>query len=154
MINRIKKGAMAFVVMASISCNFISAGTHGMIKSYDFPVSKYELENVIHKVITNSHNIYRDTSDHGYYNDGNNYLTIKIGKESESSKYIFRYYGDEKMWKASPNSSEIFICYAYNKDNKGGKDGDQNLNPAVRTQLTELFENEFIDKIKTELNFK
>jgi len=137
-----------------ISCNLFDAGTHGMIKQYTFSVSKYELEKVINKVIAITSNIYRDTSKHDYYNDGSAYVTIKIGAKNNPSEYIFRYYGDEEMWKVSPHQSEIFVCYAYNSDRNGGKDGDARLTPIIRKQLTDLFEVAFVEKVNAELEHK
>ena len=78
-------------------------------------------------VIKNNTNIYRDTigntilADVGNgkqdtiidnsYNDGHEYVTIKIKTKKGQCKYTFRYYGGEEDWKTA-TISEIFICYA------------------------------------------
>ncbi len=152
----------------------LSAGTHGSIKGYRYPVTKLELENAVNKVIENDPNIQRDKSDttgkiyynyeglknqyyyidgKSYYNDGKNYLTIKIKSGADEHQYILRYYGSEEHWKTS-TSSEIFICYAYDKNGKGGSQGQNSFKfkGQLKKELVNVFEREFVNKLDKELN--
>jgi hypothetical protein len=122
------------------------------------------------KIIKNDPNIYRDTSldqlastqthpDHtgdqntgdNYYNDVKNYVTIKITSGQMVNEYTFRYYGDEEYWKAS-GKSEIFICYAFDKNHKGGSEGNGRVTKEMLKGFTDVFEKEFISKVDRELN--
>ena len=160
---------IAFPILLIYGC--FGAGTHGSIKGYEYIIVKDSLQNAIMKVINNSPNIYRDTSldelgsmpstekndgrDHvansNYYNDINNYVTIKITSGKNINKYIFRYYGGEETWRSSP-TSKIFICYAFDNENNGGSEGSGEISKKMKNQFTEIFENEFISKIDRELN--
>ena len=123
-------------------CNFISAGTHGSLKGYQYNISKYELENAVNYVINENSKIHRDSAVCGYsywadengdvyqidtlpdyYNDGENYLTITIDTDKGKYEYVFCYYGDKSYWDNS-KSSEIFICYAYDEFRNGGSEGN------------------------------
>ena len=130
----------------------MGGGTHGSIKSYDYPVSKYVLQTAISKIILSNANIKRDTSK-DYYNDGENYITIKIIGEDIINEYTFRFYGDKKDWDSS-KTSEIFIAYAFDKEGNGGSDGNGGVKwykPFLKKKLTGLFEDEFIKKLDKEL---
>ncbi|HWZ04263.1 MAG TPA: hypothetical protein VNX40_11685 [Mucilaginibacter sp.] len=143
---------------------FISAGTHGSLKNYQYAIKKEDLQRAIMKVIKNNPNIYRDTSlDNSsahasidstgahYYNDIKNYVTIKITSGQIVNEYTFRYYGDDEYWKTS-GSSEIFICYAFDKNHKGGSEGNGGVTKEMLKGFTDVFEKEFISKIDRELN--
>ncbi|RWY52483.1 hypothetical protein EPL05_11300 [Mucilaginibacter gilvus] len=149
---------------------FISAGTHGSLKEYKYAIKKEKLQQAIMKVIKSSSNIYRDTSldkssnpptnsassgdqstGDNYYNDVENYVTIKITSGQEVNEYTFRYYGDEEDWKTSSNS-EIFICYAFDKNHKGGSDCNGGVTKEMLKEFTDIFEKEFISKVDLELN--
>ena len=54
--------AIALVVLFFFGC--LTAGTHGSIKSYDFPVKKVVLENLFDSIIHISKTIRRDTVRH------------------------------------------------------------------------------------------
>jgi len=145
------------------NCNLAPNG-HGSLQGYCYSTTKEKLESAVMATIKNNRNIYRDTSKHfieiinedssgkktmgddNYYNDGKNYVTIKITSEKEENEYIFRYYGDEKYWETSPNS-QLFICYA-----DGGSEGNGKLSSERKEHLTRYFETEFISKLDKELN--
>lgn len=129
----------------------IGAGTHGLLKGYRYSISKKELETAVIKVIEKNPNIYRDTIDKDYYNDGITYLTIKIKNKDIENEYTFRYYGDQEDWKNS-TYSEIFICYAYDKYGKGGSEGKGNFTKEQEKGLIDAFEMFFIDQLDRELN--
>lgn len=155
----------------------ISAG-HGSLENYQFDVSKAKLEAAVMKVISANKNIYRepqtseeykkiykeitkernkedkngyvDTNYVDYYNDGKNYVTIKI--KDKDYEFTLRYYGDEIEWKSSPKS-EFFIVFARNKYGKGGG-FNNNPDPKLVKQLVDVFKSEFVDKVAKELNIK
>lgn len=168
---------LLFLFLALNGCNIISAG-HGSLTSYDFETNKAKLEAAVMKVIAENKNIYRepepnqeakdiykeiakernkddesintDTTYVDYYNDGKDYLTIKI--KDKNYRFTFRYYGDEETWKTSPTSS-FFIVYAYNELGQGGGYND-NLDPKLLKQLTAVFESELANKVEKELGLK
>jgi hypothetical protein len=139
-------------------------GGAGSIIGYDYPANKYELEKTIKEVLKSDRDVYRDsnrnymiditnnkhdTIDNNYYNDGENYMTIKIKVINGECEYIFRFYGDEQNWKAS-DSSEIFIVYAYDEKGNGGSEG-YGINKDIKKKLTDVFESEFVDKVDKKL---
>ena len=147
---------------------FSACGTHGSIKGYQYPTKKENLQQAIMKVIKNNSNIKRDTSldylgsspllDHGdnysagdnYYNDIKHYVTLTITSGQDINDYTFRYYGPDEDWETF-NNSEIFICYAWDKNHKGGSEGDGGITRKMTKQFTAIFEKEFIDKVDQEL---
>ena len=122
-------------------------------------------------VIKNNNNIFRNTSldslgsspllDHSdggdysagenFYNDIKHYVTIKITSGQKVNEYVFRYYGPDEDWKTSP-TSEIFICYAHDKNGNGGSEGNGGVSKKMAKEFTDIFENEFIDKVDKQLN--
>jgi len=154
---------------------FAGCGGAGSIKSYRYATTKYELQKAVMTVIRNNSNIYRDSSKDNrvdttleekykdsmvdiatgsnYYNDGRNYVTIKIKAGQTEDEFTFRYYGDEEYWKSSP-SSELFIAYAFDKDGKGGSDGHGDLSNKQEREFTDLFEREFVTKVNKELHLE
>lgn len=162
------KQLIFIVCIFLIGCALPIPGGAGSIKGYRYQTTKDKLENAIKTVIKNNKNIYRDsiknyivdmtnnkkdTMDDNMYNDGKNYMTIKIKEANIENEYTFRFYGDEEYWKTSP-SSEIFIVYAYDKTGKGGSEGHGDIDNQLRKKLTDVFESEFINKIDKELNMK
>lgn len=152
---------------------FLSGGTHGSIKSYIFSCRKDTLQNAIMNVIKNNPNIQRDTSldylgssrlldsidcnncpaGDNYYNDIKHYVTIKITSGREINEYTFRYYGPDNAWETAA-SSQIFICYAYDKDGNGGSEGNNGINQGtenLKKKLIDVFETELIEKVDQEL---
>ncbi|GEM_PF-4315367 len=152
----------------------ISAG-HGGFTTYSFETNKKSLETAILKVIANDSNIYREpevsqeykdiykeiteernkelkngyinTEYVDYYNDGKNYLTIKI--KDKDYKFTFRYIGDEEYWQSSSNS-QFYIVYLYDEYNRGGGYKDK-LEPKFVNKLSNVFELEFVNKVSKEL---
>ena len=168
-----KKGIIYFTIIIFLSIlitSCINGGTHGSIKGYRYPTSKAELENAVLEVINTNSNIHRkdtaiknfyidvtngkyDTVFSTNYNDGKRYLTIKINVvDTVENEYIFQYYGSEKDWETS-SSSEIFICYANDKNGNGGSEGHDSFkkNKKLKKDLIDVFEKEFISKIDKEL---
>jgi hypothetical protein len=176
MINKIKCFILV-IVFYIFGCDQISAGS-GSLVTYSFATSKQRLEAAVLKVIAENNNIYRepetsqeykdmykevikernrknrdlqvDTNYVDYYNDGKTYLTIKL--KDYDYEFTFRYYGDEKEWKSSPRS-EFFIVYAFNKYRKGGGYND-NLDPSFIKELTNVFEQQFANKVESELGVR
>ena len=153
-----------FLISTLTSC-FVGAGTHGSIKGYQYNVTKNELENAVMYVIKNSPNIHRDTRGEprienvgngimdtifdNSYNDGKNYVAIKINVKNLENEYTFRYYGDEEYWKTS-KSSEIFICWEFDKGGNGGN--EEYINSDDERRLTNIFETQFISLVDKQLN--
>jgi len=158
-------------IIQFFSC--LTAGTHGSIKAYDFPVPKKILQKAVEKVIAESNDIRKDTTRNyiinitngksdtiinSHYNDDQNYITIQIGNEKSGSgikEYTFQYVGSKEEWDTSKNSS-LSIAYAYDENGKGGSNEDVgiSLKPLLKRKLTSFFESNFVDRIKSELNEK
>ncbi len=158
----------AFIIIVQL-CSCLTAGTHGSIKAYDFFVSKKILQKAVEKIIAESSDIHRDsvknyivnitdgkndTVINNHYNDGQNYVTIKIenNKKSGESEFTFQYVGDKKDWDTMKTSS-LSIAYAYDENGRGGSNEDGGISsaPLLRKNLINLFESKFINRIKTEL---
>jgi hypothetical protein len=160
-----------FSILIFLFIGCIGAGTHGSIKGYQYSVNKDSLQKAVMAVIQNNPNIYRDTSldhlgsspflDHSdggdysagenFYNDIKHYVTIKITSGQDVNEYTFRYYGADEDWKTSP-TSELFICYAYDKNQNGGSEGNGGVSNKLAKKLTEVFEKEFVNKVDKQLN--
>ncbi len=168
---------LIFLSLALSGCGFYSAGHGSLSQSYTFNTSKAKLESAVMKVIADTNKYYREppvsqeykdlykktmeernkedkdnyedpnVPDYDYYNDGTNYVTIKI--KDTGCKFTFRYYGDENMWKTSPTSA-FFIVYARDKSRKGGGYNDH-LDPEFVKQLTKVFELKFANEVEKEL---
>ena len=59
---------LGFALLTAIGLLFafghmFSAGTHGSIKSYEYPVSKENLEDAINKIILENNSLYRPSQD-------------------------------------------------------------------------------------------
>lgn len=156
----------------------MSAGTHGSIKAYKYPVTKIELERVVDSVLKNSINVKRVISYyyHSYdsinnvtedsidstkgstkvfdsaYNDGKRYLTIHINLYKDTCQYTFQYTGTDIEWETS-KESEISIAYSWDGRSNGGSEGhgDFDGKPELKKKLTDVFESEFLDKVDKQL---
>ena len=154
MLNR--KIGFRYCLILVLLCSCLTAGTHGSIISFQFSTSKYNLERAVEKVIDINQNIQRDTTKayddstkYGYYNDGTNYMTIRITKKNITYKYIFKYAGDKKYWDSS-KISNIFIAYAYDNEGNGGSEGNGGISWykfGLKKKLIFLFESELVNKI-------
>ena len=160
-----------FSILAFSFVGCISAGTHGSIKGYQYSISKDSLQKAIMTVIQNNSNIFRDTTldslgsspllDHNdgkdysagdnFYNDIKHYVTIKITSGQDVNEYTFRYSGADEDWKNSP-TSEIFICYAHDKNGNGGSEGNGGVSKGMAKDFTDVFEKEFVDKVDKQIN--
>ena|SRR5215217_3213783 len=157
------------------SCEMISAG-HGGFTTYSFDTNKRNLESAILKVIANDSNFFRepeasqeykdiykeitaernkelkdgyvDTNYVDYYNDGKNYITIRI--KDKDYKFTFRFIGDDESWEKASNS-QFYLVYLHDQYNKGGGYKDK-LEPKFIKQLTDVFELEFLNKVSKEMN--
>lgn len=132
----------------------ISGGTHGSIKSYQYAISKSDLEQHIWSVIGQSKKICRDTLKEydgsvNYYNDGTKYFTIHVFEKNVDYKFVVRYYGDSAYWDTS-RQSEIFIAFA-TENGKGGSAGHNDFtgeNRKIKQRIIDVFEREFIDTLE------
>lgn len=145
-----------FIILSWIlisSC--IGAGTHGSIEAYQYPVKKSELQKVAHYIIVANSSIKQDTLN-DYYNNDSVYITMQISESGISNSYTIRFY-DWKQGADSAENSSISIAYAFNKNNEGGSEGDGGVkwyNPALKKELMEPFERQFINKIDQQLGVK
>jgi hypothetical protein len=131
----------------------LSGGTHGSIKHYRYLKSKYALQKAVEDVIASNHSVIKDPIA-GYYNDGEKYVTIAIKQPDMTYRYTFRYYGDSALWKASPEFSELFICYARDQYGNGGSEGNGKVtwyHPKLKKRLIKPFETEFISRLDSVL---
>jgi hypothetical protein len=147
----------------------LTAGTHGSIKGYRYPISKQALQNTVEKVIAEGGSVHRDTivnyiidetgGKHdtlwdNQYNDTINYVTIYVQKGGTEYKYTFRYYGDKEDWDTA-KTSEIFIAYAWDENkHQGGSEGNGGVTwytPFLKKRLVGVFETEFIDRVDKQL---
>ncbi len=149
------------ICIASIFAFCSTAGTHGSIKSYGYAVSKESLEKAINEVINEDRlTLFRPPLDtlgsnsiNDNYHNKDGYITLHISSPKKY-EYIFRFYGGEEEWKNSPNYSQIFICYAWDDENKGGSEGVGGLEWyrfGLKDKLIEYFEENFIAKIDKKL---
>jgi hypothetical protein len=130
-------------------------GTHGAIKAYGYSVPKAELQKVILKIIDNDSTIHHDYRA-GYYNDTENYVTMTIKSQNNEYEYTFRYLGDSLLWSNS-RTSEIFICYIYDRHGNGGSAGNgkyERADKKIQNEMINVFESSFINKLNKELNQK
>src|SRR5690606_7917088 len=157
------------ILTTILSGCFIGAGTHGSLKGYQYSITKDKLDTAVMFVIKNNPNIYRDTIGNkifanvgngkqdtiidNSYNDGHEYVTIKIKTNKGQCEYTFRYYGGEEYWKTA-KTSEIFICYAYDESNKGGSEGNGGVDSEILKHLTDVFEKELVSNVDKKLNMK
>jgi hypothetical protein len=150
----------------------LTAGTHGSIKSYQYPCSKQALQNAVEKVIAADGSVRRDTivnyridetngkNDtvwNNYYNDTINYVTIYIKNGNTVYNFVFHYTGTKEQWDTS-KVSDISIAYAWDENTyEGGSEGNGGVTwytPFLKKRLTDVFESEFISKIDKELGVK
>jgi len=149
--------SVSFIVIYILLKSFlITAGTHGSIKGYQYPISKYTLDSAVNIAIASNSNISKET-DSSFYNDGQSYVTINIKQPGMKYNYIFRYYGGPETWDNSPKSSELSICYAYDELGNGGSEGGGEVDWfhwILRRRLIRPFENELITKVDSVLKMK
>ena len=149
------------------SC-IMETGTHGSLKGYRYPTTKYDLENAINSVIDKNSKITKIIDEQSYtisvMENGDfdttinedyvkSYTTIKIKTTKGENKYTFRFYGGDENWNEE-NKSEIFICYAYDEFGKGGCEGNGVIDNKRLKYLTDVFEKELVKKIDKELDQK
>ncbi len=170
--NRYKRNISLYVLLSLIvqlsSC--ISAGTHGSIKSYTYPVKKIVLEEAVNKVIAKNANIQRqDTVQKNFIIDVTNgkndtirsvhnleYVDIEISGNTFLNSYTFQYVGSKDDWNRD-TTSEISIAYAYDKEDNGGSEGNGDFpwyKSLLKNKLISVFEKEFIYKVDKELKVK
>jgi hypothetical protein len=157
-----------FLILLIFTSCIMGAGSHGSLKGYRYSTTKYNLENAINSVINNNSNIIK-IIDEGSYTisvkqNGDfdttinedyvkKYMSIKIKTAKGETKYTFRFYGGEDYW-IKENTSEIFICYAYDELGKGGSEGNGGIDNKRLKYLTDIFERELVKKIDEELQIE
>lgn len=172
--NSFKRNVSLYVLLSSLllvqlsSC--FTAGTHGSIKSYTYPVKKVVLEEAVNKVIAKSRNIQiEDTVQKNFIVDITNgkndtirsvhnpaYVDIRISGSTFLNSYTFQYVGNQQDWNRD-TTSEMSIAYAYDKEDKGGSEGNGDFpwyKSSLKNRLISVFDREFIDKLDKELNVK
>jgi hypothetical protein len=137
--------AVAGVIACFAFC--ATAGTHGRIKSYHYGVSKYKLQSCIDSVFARNPELKIPDCDTYYGGRSDPYFRCYIEDQRGAEVFTARYYGDEEMWKQSPDSSEIFIAYV-------GIYGvpmhiDADLTSDEKARVMAKFEKGFIAKLNT-----
>jgi hypothetical protein len=143
-----------FLIFIATSCD-LGGGTHGSIKSYQYPVTKHELQKAIQNIFKNDTIVRRDFRG-DYYNDTENYITMTISSNSNKYEYTFRFLGDSMTWATSKNS-EIFLCYIYDDKGNGGSIGNGKFKatkPEIQKDMIMVFDTFFVKKLDKELNQK
>lgn len=130
----------------------ISGGTHGYIRAYSYPVSKYDLEKVVWRIFEIDTTIKRGEF-LTYYNDGKTYITLSVFS-GEEYEYRIRFNGDSTVWATSANAS-ISICYAW-EGIVGGSAGDNGFKgkPEVEKRVITVFEKTIVRKVDSILGIK
>lgn len=111
------------------------------------------METAVNAIVRTDTTIHREFNG-GYYNDTENYVTLSIYDHSGENEYTFRYAGDSLQWAQSP-ASAIFICYIYGEKGNGGSVGNgkwEKTPDAIKKQMVNLFETQFISKLDTTLH--
>lgn len=120
------------------------------LSSYYYHVSKYELEKAVFAVLSNNKNILHTRTDSNqHFNDGINYLTLKIKNSNPHIEYEYitsyntrKYNGDDS------NNSEISIPHAHVNN------ADFRKNERLKSTLIHLIEKELINKVDSILDGK
>jgi len=167
-----KQSLFCFLLLLEL-CSCFTAGTHGSIKTYEYPIPKPALQNTVKKVILESTDIHidsvknyiidnsegkSDTIIDNRYNDAEEYLTIKIENDESdkgSYKYIIQY--SETEGSESAAKSSISIAYTYDAGDNGGSVGNGGISwdtQSLKRRLVTLFERKFIDRIDKNLGKK
>ena len=158
----------SLIVMQMSSC--LTAGTHGSINSYKYPVKKIVLEEAVNNVISKNPNIQKvDTAQKSFIVDitkGKNdtmrsvhnpaYVDIRISGSTFLNSYTFQYVGSQDDWNRD-TTSEISIAYAYDEEDNGGSEGNGDFpwyKSSLKNRLISIFERQFIDKLDKELKVK
>lgn len=105
------------------------------------------------KILANVGNGIQDTIIDNSWNDGHEYVSIKIKTDKGNCEYTFRYYGGPEDWDTS-KTSEIFICWAYDEFGKGGSEGNGGVDRKTLKHLTDIFEQELVYNIDKKLILK
>lgn len=157
-----------FSMLVFQSC--VLGGTHGSIKAYNYPVTKYTLEKAINSVISKKSNIkMADTTQQNYVIDltggkrdtlftkhNNCYVDFSLAINQVVYEYEFQYVGTKEVWDTSKVSC-LSIAYAYDDKYNGGSEGNGGFpwyKPSLKKKLVTVFENEFINKVDEELGLK
>lgn len=152
----------------------VMGGTHGSIKSYNYPVDKNSLQAAVEKVIaTNNKILGEDTAHNGYiiditngkndtipsYNrnkDGTRYVSVRINVNGQIYEYTIQYVGTQNDWQLNTTST-LSIAYAYDNIGNGGSDGNGGMSWyrfALRKKMLSIFEKEIIERLDKELKTK
>ncbi|MDB5253043.1 MAG: hypothetical protein JWP27_2212 [Flaviaesturariibacter sp.] len=149
----------------------LSAGTHGSINAYQYPVTKYRLAEVVDSIIDHSPSIRRDsmrnymidmtngkndTIENRYYNDDTTYQTIYVKTAKGYDSYIFRFGGGREEGDTS-GSSNISVAYAYDEQGHGGSEGNGAFswyNGRLKRRVLDVFESELVSKVDRALGVK
>ena len=149
----------------------MSAGTHGSIKAYIYPTNKLFLQHAVEEVIATNKQIQLDTAknysismDNGrsdtiydnYYNDRVTYVSFSIKVNGGVNRYTIRYGGGQEDWDTAKTSS-VFIAYAWDKNNKGGSEGNGGVSWyhwGLKRRLIKPFESELIFRVDSILKMR
>ncbi len=151
-------------------------GSAEAIKCYSYTVTKNDLEKAVMKVLNNNPNIRvsnttQQQRDSGmlsikshwtpadslsYYNGLNALIDLNIKTGEAENYYLIRYRGDKQNWETSKMSA-IFISVAHDKNGNTlnqGQNEHGEFKSKLAKELTDVFENEVVNKIDKELNLQ
>lgn len=134
----------------------MGGGTHGSIKAYQYTSTKYQLQFAVERTFKNNSEILQKDKYINYYNNDTNYITFQITKTGIQSTYIIKYGGSKEDWDTS-KVSMLSVAYAYNKNGKGGSEGEGGISWydfGLKKELLVPFESEFIEKVDKELGIR
>ncbi|MBL7692019.1 MAG: hypothetical protein JNM41_10525 [Flavipsychrobacter sp.] len=126
----------------------VLGGTHGGIKSYEYPLKKDSVKEAIFKVIRSNQHIILD-SDSDYYNDADRYISFKVKTPDIYNDYTLHFRGNEQYWDTA-TTTIITLVYAFGKDGRGGSRGDGGVSwytPFLKNRLIRCFENELVERV-------
>ena len=131
-----------------------TAGTHGSLYAYSFPVPKHVLQQAVAAVISQNSNIkiapITDTFTSKYYNDGVTYVTIQIENDHKINEITFQYSGSKIDWDTAKNT-EISIAYVIDENGNGGSENRKNISSDRIDLVLQMFKIQFIDRINLQI---
>lgn len=128
-----------------------TAGTHGSMGGYQYPISKDSLEVAIDQLIDEHPEIIRSPNDTTDYHNKDAYVTMYLQNDT-ALEYTFRYYGGEEHWEQSPNQSAISITYGRYEGKTYSEGGG--VSRRIKKRLVAYFEKNFIRHLDHKLGLK
>lgn len=140
-----------YMIIIAKWSNSFSGDEAEPLKSYYYSVSRYELQKAVSIVLEHNKKIHHartDSADH--FNDGINFLTLKLRNSSSDKEYEYiTAYKSRKYNGNDSSNSEISIPHA-----SIGNKRDFHKDHKLRSELIERIEEELISKVDSILDGK